>query len=778
MTTSRKSRASAVATPDDRLDERDELAVAIVDRVLEALPVGAIARADVALIVEGIKIGPAVARALLACLEAEPDVLTSGRSDGPPSRLRLVEELAERLPGLVELPRCISCRRQVPLFRKMGPDRCCTTCWAKAKTEVCVRCGEERSVAKREPDGGAVCARCDRRDPSRWEPCVGCGKVRLPAARTPDGPQCQNCLPKRLYTCVRCNRRDQPAQAMADDGPLCGRCYRRSRAARCTACGESSPEVKHRVNVGARLCERCWTPPVLTCTACGKDKPIKRGIASGWPICESCRSKLRPLRTCVDCGNERRIHSRLLMGDVCGACYTRMRNEPRTCSGCSRVRPLIGRASDDQPICGPCAGEKTDWICARCGEFAALYADGQCASCTARTRVRELCSTETGEIHPQLQVVVNAIDTDKAARAVIGWLRETEWAKIIRGLACSGAPITHAALDELPATRAVTNVRGLLVETGVLEPRNDGVERTAKWIDIRLADEPAAIGRIVRPYATWFVLSRIRKNGSDSTSAGRNARARINSAILFLNWLDGRDQPLSGATQSDVDEWLTDGKTTRYLVRGFLLWAHGRGLCPELHVPWRIRDDPINYLIEGQRKDLLASVLHKPDHPLQLRAAAALLLTFGLKPTAIVGLTVADVTRRNGRTFLRVGRRPLVMPGALGELVDQLAAEAPERRHAILAPSDMPNQWLFPGTVPGRAADAGRLATVLNKQLGLPTRHARNTAISALALDLPAPVLASLLGIEIGTAIRWTKLVKRDWGDYLAQRAKSLPQPL
>jgi len=79
-----------------------------------------------------------------------------------------------------------------------------------------------------------------------------------------------------------------------------------------------------------------------------------------------------------------------------------------------------------------------------------------------------------------------------------------------------------------------------------------------------------------------------------------------------------------------------------------------------------------------------------------------------------------------------------------------------------------------PGTVPGRHADPGRLATVLNNRLGLPVRHARNSAISALALDLPSPVLAGLSGIEIGTAIRWTKLVKRDWNDYLTQRAKQV----
>lgn len=774
MSATRQSRTHASASSDNEASDRHDVTVGIIDLVLAALPPGAMDRADLSSIIDGLKIGPAASRALMAYLETEPDALTSGRSDGPPSRLRLLEQLAERLPGLVEPGRCLSCQRQVPLYRKMGADRCCTTCWAKANTATCVRCGEDRSVAEREPGGGAVCQRCRRQDTSKWEPCIGCGRSRPVAARTPRGPQCQRCIPKRLYTCARCGREGQPAHAILEEGPICDACYHRRRTAICSACGTVSPGVKLRRDVEARLCDRCWSPPVLTCTTCGEDKPIKRGATRGRPICESCRSKNRPLRTCVVCGNERRIHSRLLMGAVCGPCYTRMRNHPVSCATCEEVRPLVGRDDADQPICGPCAGEKIDWICHSCGEFAALYADGRCASCTARLRVRNLCSTLDGEVHPQLQPVVDAIDTDHRARGVIQWLDGTQWADVIGSLARSGAPITHEALDDLQATRAVTNARGLLVQTGVLEPRDESVERTAKWIDARLEDEPDAITMIVRPYATWSVLRRARKRRANSPGAGKNARARINAAIQFLTWLDERGQTLRTATQRDVDEWLVGGKTTRYLVRAFVLWAHDQGLCADLDVPWRIRDDPINYLTDDQRQHLLASVLRDAQHSLQIRTAAALLLTFGLTPTAIVTLRVDDVTQRDGRVYLHVGRRPLVMPGALGALIDQLAAEAPDHRHTILAATPEPNQWLFPGTVPGRAADPGRLAAALNKRLGLSTRHARNTAISALALDIPAPVLAGLLGIQIGTAIRWTKLVKRDWGDYLVQRAKQV----
>jgi hypothetical protein len=47
---------------------------------------------------------------------------------------------------------------------------------------------------------------------------------------------------------------------------------------------------------------------------------------------------------------------------------------------------------------------------------------------------------------------------------------------------------------------------------------------------------------------------------------------------------------------------------------------------------------------------------------------------------------------------------------------------------------------------------SGRLSTALNKKLGIFVRPARGAALSALAADLPAPVLGDLLGLSISTA--------------------------
>ena len=50
-------------------------------------------------------------------------------------------------------------------------------------------------------------------------------------------------------------------------------------------------------------------------------------------------------------------------------------------------------------------------------------------------------------------------------------------------------------------------------------------------------------------------------------------------------------------------------------------------------------------------------------------------------------------------------------------------------------------------------------------------RTARSAALINLAADLPAAVLADLLGLHINTAVRWVKRARRDWADYLAARA-------
>ncbi len=117
-----------------------------------------------------------------------PDGLTSGRSDGPASRLYLLQALAARYPAQVALPRCGGCDRAVRL-PQMGQDgqRRCAACYTRQHVEECVLCRHSGRIARRDAQGRAICASCTVRDQSRWETCSACGKTARVAARVEAG---------------------------------------------------------------------------------------------------------------------------------------------------------------------------------------------------------------------------------------------------------------------------------------------------------------------------------------------------------------------------------------------------------------------------------------------------------------------------------------------------------------------------------------------------------------------------------------------------------------
>ena len=104
------------------------------------------------------------------------------------------------------------------------------------------------------------------------------------------------------------------------------------------------------------------------------------------------------------------------------------------------------------------------------------------------------------------------------------------------------------------------------------------------------------------------------------------------------------------------------------------------------------------------------------------------------------------------------------------EILAELLAQLPYRRRRWTLPEpDTSSRLLFPGRTPTRPVDAGIFANRL-KRHGINIRGGRNTALIRLASELPAAVLADLLGVDIATATRWAKYAKRDWHTYIAER--------
>ncbi|WP_129307127.1 hypothetical protein [Streptomyces sp. L2] len=711
---------------------------------------------------------------MLEHLRAHPDALVSGDSSGPPGLLKLLDVLAAEHQA-VQRARCAQCGTVRRLPYRIDGAATCGRCYARSHLKPCVRCGETGRPAFRE-NGGVVCAGCKTRDPRARCECARCGKLARVAYRIEGRPLCQNCGPRKLYTCSACGRHNQRAHEITEDGPLCPRCYHRARERQCCRCGRTTWNVRIADRQESTwICYRCWIPPTTRCTSCGQNKPCVRGATLGRPVCSTCHSRQRPERTCARCGRTKKMRTTLPLGPVCGLCYNTLRRSPAPCTNCGCVRPLVGRG-ERGGVCGPCSGDERNWTCRRCGRVDLLVAQEHCLPCIVSERVDALLSGPDGTLHPQLSAVRALLLQDCAPEQVLHWLYATVWAELLGRLATQGGEITHARLDRLPPGYAVRYLRQVLVNTGVLEPRTEHLDSVEPWVEHLLAGQPPHIAAIVRPYASWSVLRRARSLATRSRvtrSVRKYARSRIGMAVQFLTWLETRGLTLSAATQSDVDLWLAIGTTTHYRLRDFLRWAHARGLADGLTVPWLGRaEQPEHVLPDDDRWRLLRRCLNDDSIALHLRVAGALVLLYAQVPSRIVELTRQDLSTTGSGTYLAVGRQPVLLPPRLAMLVQRLANHAAPGRRPLIHRGTRP--WLFPSAQPGTHLDADRLATLLNDRVGIFIRPARGGALCELAGDLPAPVLAELLGLSVGTATRWTTLAGRDWSDYLTARAEDL----
>jgi hypothetical protein len=88
------------------------------------------------------------------------------------------------------------------------------------------------------------------------------------------------------------------------------------------------------------------------------------------------------------------------------------------------------------------------------------------------------------------------------------------------------------------------------------------------------------------------------------------------------------------------------------------------------------------------------------------------------------------------------------------------------------APGTTP--WLFPGRRHGQPISPDRLGQRL-KQIGIRSGRDRSTALFTLAAEIPAAILARLLGIHVSVAVAWQRASAGDWTAYAADVSRRPP---
>ncbi|WP_249644027.1 hypothetical protein [Nocardia sputi] len=443
----------------------------------------------------------------------------------------------------------------------------------------------------------------------------------------------------------------------------------------------------------------------------------------------------------------------------------RRRRAVQVCPGCGEQKVLAFYDEQRRPACTACTGNTSSFACRDCGREDNVFG-ACCATCTLRHRLTDLLSDDTGQVHPLLRPVYDTLLTGPRAQTTLYWLtRRSSRPDILALMARGEMAISHAAFDDLPCDRNVNYIRDLLAATGVLPHYQPLVARIPSWLGDLLAAHPKPRADLVHRFARWHVLRRLHLLGDRVTrSAALSGRAAVLSAIGFLTWLDDREIALPHLTQAELDGYLVEHPGHAGMLAPFIEWAGKTGVTSGLKIPKPPTSLPEVVLSDEQRWDHVETLLHDDTIHLYARIGGLFMLLFAQPVSRICRMRAHQITTHPDAVTVTFDTEPIELPDPLDRLVrDHLT------RPGWASYVSRPDQWLFPGGVPGKHLTTESMRSRLVAR-GIHPSHARKAAMFQLAAVMPVPVLADLLGLAPQTAVRWAALSARDWGQYTAIR--------
>lgn len=479
-------------------------------------------------------------------------------------------------------------------------------------------------------------------------------------------------------------------------------------------------------------------------------------------------------RECVRCGTWATAVM-LPTGPICYRCRRDIAYRPEVCPECSELRPIAYPSTSTYGalVCADCAGEESVFACTGCGREDHPYGRDHCARCVLTERLTALLTDpSTGRIHAELVPLYDELVAAPRPQSVITWLQKppATGVKLLRVMARGELPVSHDTFRALPADRSHNYLRDLLTGTGVLPAYHAPIEQMERWLDATLAPLDADDRGLVGRFARWHLLRRLRRaadHGELTKTAIYGARASVNGAVRLGRWTAKHGTTITGLTQPQLEPYLADYPGARNSQQTFVAWLRRSRVNTNVTIPWRGTTLPEVIGTDAERWEQISTLLHDETVALYARIGGLFTLLFAQPLQTIVAMRTEQITLGgDGRVLVTFDTVPVEMPPGLDDLI---------RRHLTrpgspsIASTD--HGWLFPGRHPGRhlvrETFRGHLVAV-----GVRPGRSRHAAMFALAGQVPAPVLADLIGIADNTAVRWAALAARDWSSYVAQRSE------
>jgi hypothetical protein len=166
------------------------------------------------------------------------------------------------------------------------------------------------------------------------------------------------------------------------------------------------------------------------------------------------------------------------------------------------------------------------------------------------------------------------------------------------------------------------------------------------------------------------------------------------------------------------------------------------------------------------------------DHvdTLSYRVAATLLLLYAQPIVKIAAMRSSDVIITPDGLRLSLGQRdPAPVPEPFAALITEHLASRPNLRTG----SSSGSPWLFPGYRAGQHVHPNTLMERL-RDIGINLRGARNASLRALVKEVPAPLVAEMLGYSYQVTQKHATAAAEPWSRYAPsdrlQMSKSRPR--
>ena len=168
-------------------------------------------------------------------------------------------------------------------------------------------------------------------------------------------------------------------------------------------------------------------------------------------------------------------------------------------------------------------------------------------------------------------------------------------------------------------------------------------------------------------------------------------------------------------------------------------------------------------ITQEQRLGWLKELLTGDAESLPYRVAGVLLLLYAQPLTKIAALQATAIDRVDGETRIELGKEPIPVPEPFAS---QLTYHLHHRPNLRTAGGAIGTPWLFPSSRPGQHLDPQAIMHRL-RWLGINLLGSRNTALQELVSEIPAPLVADMLGYSDQVTQKHAAEAGNSWAKYV-----------